>query len=356
MGLTFNPKNNSNQMKMYKKIGFSISLTLCVLMTINSQQKIDTENIKDNSKSKKNTYSSYLFVYFTASNNKDEEEIRFALSDDGYNFKALNRNQPILCSEKITESGGVRDPHIMRANDGKTFYMVATDMVAAKGWDSNRGMVLLKSKNLIDWKSSKVNIPNTFSEFKSVNRVWAPQTIYDSEKKKYMIYWSMQSGNEPDKIYYAYANKDFTAIETDPKQLFFEPQNKACIDGDIIYDGSKYHLFYKAEDDNKGIKQAISSKLTEGYIVQGKLLQQTTDVAEGSCVFKLNNSNSWILMYDVYRKRKYQFTKSDDLENFKVIDQEVTMDFHPRHGTVMSITNKEAKRLREKWMMGAEKK
>ena len=55
------------------------------------------------------------------------------MSDDGYNFKALNSNQPILSSEKITESGGVRDPHIMRANDGKTFYMVATDMVAAKG-------------------------------------------------------------------------------------------------------------------------------------------------------------------------------------------------------------------------------
>jgi hypothetical protein len=61
-------------------------------------------------------------------------------------------------------------------------------------------------------------------------------------------------------------------------------------------------------------------------------------------------------MYDVYKKRHYQFTKSDDLEDFKVIDNEVTMDFHPRHGTVMSITNKEAKRLRKKWMMDTEKK
>lgn len=340
-------------MTMYKKIGFSISLTLCILIAVYGQQKPNTENTKDKLNSTKNKYSSYLFVYFTASN-KDEEQIRFALSDDGYNFKALNHNQPILSSEKISESGGVRDPHIMRAIDGKTFYMVATDMVAAKGWDSNRGLVLLKSTNLIDWKSSIVNVSKTFSEFKSVNRVWAPQTIYDSVKKKYMIYWSMRSGNEPDKIYYSYANKDFTALETEPKQLFFEPQNKACIDGDIIYYGGKYHLFYKAEDDYKGIKKAVSNKLTEGYVAQDKLLQQTTDAVEGSCVFKLNNSNSWILMYDVYRKRQYQFTISDDLENFKVIDQEVTMDFHPRHGTVMSITNKEAKRLRKKWMIGTE--
>jgi arabinoxylan arabinofuranohydrolase len=337
---------------MYKKTGFSISLALCILMTVYGQQKPNTENIKDKPNSTKNKYSSYLFVYFTASN-KDDEQIRFAWSDDGYNFKALNHNQPILSSGKISESGGVRDPHIMRAIDGKTFYMVATDMVAAKGWDSNRGMVLLKSTNLIDWKSSIVNVSNTFSAFKSINRAWAPQTIYDPVKKKYMIYWSMRSGNEPDKIYYAYANKDFTALETEPKQLFFEPKNKACIDGDIIFYEGKYHLFYKDEGNLNGIKKAVSDKLTEGYVAQDKPLQQTTESVEGSCVFKLNNSNSWILMYDVYRKGKYQFTKSDDLENFKVIDQEVTMDFHPRHGTVMSITDKEAKRLRKKWMMGA---
>ena len=28
-----------------------------------------------------------------------------------------------------------------------------------------------------------------------------------------MVYWSMQHGNGPDIIYYAYANKDFTDIE-----------------------------------------------------------------------------------------------------------------------------------------------
>lgn len=337
-------------MEMYKKIGFSISFTLCVLMTVCGQP--NTENIKDKL-SAKNKYSSYLFVYFTAGN-KDGEQIRYAWSDVGYNFKALNGNQPVLNSGTISESGGIRDPHIMRAIDGKTFYMVATDMFAAKGWNSNRGMVLLKSTNLIDWKSSKVNVSNTFSAFKSVNRAWAPQTIYDPVKKKYMIYWSMRSGNEPDKIYYAYVNKDFTAFETEPKQLFFEPNNKACIDGDIIYYKGKYHLFYKDEDNLKGIKKAVSNQLTEGYVKQDKSLQQTTESVEGSCVFKLNNSDSWILMYDVYKKGQFQFTKSDDLENFKLIDQEVTMDFHPRHGTVMSITKKEAKRLRKKWMIDTE--
>ncbi len=50
-------------------------------------------------------------------------------------------------------------------------------------------------------------------------------------------------------------------------------------------------------------------------------------------------------MYDVYMKGKYQFTESSDLEHFKVIDHAVSMDFHPRHGTVIPITQKELRRL-----------
>jgi arabinoxylan arabinofuranohydrolase len=296
-------------------------------------------------------YSAYLFVYFTG-NGKGEEEIRFALSNDGYNYRALNGNKPVLSSSQISSAGGVRDPHILRCVDGKTFFMVATDMVSAKGWNSNRAMVLLKSTNLTDWQSSVVNIPNTFPEFSAVDRVWAPQTIYDSQAKKYMVYWSMHFPNNPDKIYYAYANADFTALETTPKQLFFSPTNNACIDGDIIYFNNKYHLFFKTEDQKPGIKKAVSDKLTEGYVLSNdNYLQQTTEAVEGAGVFKLNKGNSWILMYDMYMKGAYQFTKSENLEDFKVVDNEVTMNFHPRHGTVMQITAKEAERLVSKWLL-----
>ena len=42
-------------------------------------------------------------------------------------------------------------------------------------------------------------------------------------------------------------------------------------------------------------------------------------------------------MYDVYMKGKYQFTETTDLKNFKVIDSEVKMNFHPRHGTIIPL-------------------
>ena len=293
-------------------------------------------------------YSAYLFAYFTG-NGKSEEAIRFAISNDGFNYRALNGNEPIISSEKISSTGGVRDPHILRGADGKTFYMVATDMVSALGWNSNRAMVLLKSTDLINWTSSVVNIQKRFPGNDSLLRGWAPQTIYDPQAKKYIIYFSMKHGKDPDKIYYAYANADFTDLETEPKQLFFSPTNGASIDGDIVLKDRKYHLFFKTEGEGAGIKIAVSDKLTEGYVLRDKYVQQTKDPVEGAGVFKLNNGEGYILMYDLYTKGRYQFTESKDLENFTVIDNEVSMNFHPRHGTVLPITAKEAKVLVSKW-------
>ena len=307
-------------------------------------------NLFAQTKSTTSKYTAYLFAYFTG-NSKSEEAIRFALSNDGYNFRALNGDQPVIPSEKISSTGGVRDPHILRGADGKTFYMVATDMVSALGWSSNRAMVLLKSTDLINWTSSIVNFQKRFSGQDSLLRVWAPQTIYDAQAKKYMIYYSLKHGNDPDKIYYSYANADFTDLETEPKQLFFSPTNGSCIDGDIVAKDGKYHLFFKTEGQGNGIKIAVSDKLTEGYVLRDQYVQQTKEAVEGAGTFKINNTDTWILMYDVYMKGHYQFTKTKDLEKFEVIDQSVTMNFHPRHGTIMPITSKESEALVSKWGM-----
>ena len=298
-------------------------------------------------------YSAYLFTYFVG-NGPGEEQIRFAVSPDGFTYKALNDNKPVIESKEISSSGGVRDPHILRCNDGKTFYMVVTDLYVPKmGW-SNFAMVMMKSNDLINWQSSIVNIPETYPDkFGKVHRVWAPQTIYDRAEDKYMVYFSMKEGNDPDVIYYAYANKDFTGFESAPKQLYYPPADsntKACIDGDIIYKEGRYYLFYKAEDGDPGIKLAISDKLTEGYkLNSNKRMDSSRQPVEGSGIFKLNNSSDWILMYDMYTSGRYQFTRSSDLLNFEVIDNDISMDFHPRHGTVLPITDSEYRHLVDTW-------
>lgn len=332
-----------NQLKMsgsfMRKIVSGFISVLIIPSLLLAQKKALTQKEK---------YTAYLFTYFTG-NGPGEEAIRFALSNDGYSFRALNAGNPILPSAGISSTGGVRDPHLLRGANGKTFYMVATDMVAANGWNSNRAMVLLKSTDLVNWTSGIVNIQKKYPGNDSLLRVWAPQTIYDNKAGKYMIYFSMKHDKDPDKIYYAYANADFTDLETEPKQLFFSPTNGACIDGDIVFKDGKYYLFFKTEGEGAGIKIAVSDKLTEGYVLRDQYVQQTKDPVEGAGVFKLNNGEGYILMYDVYTKGRYQFTKSKDLKNFKVIDHEVSMNFHPRHGTVIPITAKEAEILVKKW-------
>jgi len=88
-------------------------------------------------------------------------------------------------------------------------------------------------------------------------------------------------------------------------------------------------------------------------IQEDRFQQQTKEAVEGAGTFKLNNSDEWILMYDIYMKGKYQFTQTHDLENFKIIDKNVTMNFHPRHGTVIPITETEAEALKRKWFKPA---
>ena len=294
-------------------------------------------------------YVAYLFAYFQG-NDISQEAVCFAVSTDGYNFRALNENKPVLDSKAISSTGGVRDPHILRAEDGKTFYMVLTDMVSANGWDSNRAMVMLRSTDLIHWTHSVVNIQKRFRGNKDLKRVWAPQTIYNSRKGRYMLYWSMKHGNGPDIIYYAYANKHFTDLATKPRPLFLPSDGKSCIDGDIVFKDGTYHLFYKTEGHGNGIRKATTSDLTSGcWTEEPGYKQLTSEAVEGSGTFRLIGQDKYILMYDVYMKGQYHFTETTDLSHFRFTDRPVNMDFHPRHGSIIPITQTELDRLVKEW-------
>lgn len=305
-------------------------------------------------------YDSYLFVYFP---NNADENLYYAISKDGYNYTPLNNGQRVMWSDSVAIKKGIRDPHILRGQDGKTFYMVATDMRCAEGWASNRGIVMYKSTDLIHWQHSTVHFPNRFPEWKNVTRVWAPETIWDPDyqnedgsKGRYMIYFSLltNDGKCPyDKVYYCYANDDFTGLISDP--VFLYDRGSATIDSDIIYDerDGTYHMIYKNEGSG-GICQVTSKRLTaEPGMPEGSQwstpsgnLQQTNVAVEGGGMYKLINSDTWILMYDCYTSGYYQFCSSDDLINFTLRAQTTTSGaFTPRHGTVIPISKEETDAL-----------
>ena len=324
---------------------------------------------------KKSPYSSYLFAFFS-DNSPRGEQVRYAISDDGFDYKSLNFGRPVVASDTISLKKGVRDPHIMRGEDGKTFYMVLTDMRSSEGWQSNDGLVLMKSTDLIHWQHTAIDFPTRFPNLAGFDRqnlhaVWAPQTIWDPAEKKYMIYYSIgrhdweyptddPNFNQPYfRIFYSYANEDFTDI-TEPKLLF--DFGTAAIDGDIVYDAKnqEYVLFFKDEGrsvmnkkgnfrTSQGVMRATSKSLTGPYTVEYRHLQKPGQYpVEGSSVFPLIDSDEFILMYDCYANGFYQFCKGD-LKNFTYVKDTPTRGtFTPRHGSVMHITKAERERL-EAW-------
>jgi hypothetical protein len=317
---------------MKKYFLLSIMVAACMAINAKSQMKY------------------YLFVYFTG-NAPEQEQVCYATSADGFNYTPINGGKPVIGSDTIAVSKGVRDPHILRGKDG-WFYMVATDMRCSLGWDSNRGIVLMRSRDMINWEHHTVNFTTRFagSNFANVTRVWAPQIIYDAKAGKYIVYFSLltNDGTIPyDRVYWAYANKDFSDLESKPEVLY--DYGQASIDTDIAIDDSgTYHLYFKTEGaKKKGIRQYTFTdihKFSEWKLLPGTF-EQTKEDVEGVGLFPLIKGG-WCMMYDCYRNHHYQFCKSKDLYNFEfVANTETKGAFTPRHGTVMQITKKEYKRL-----------
>lgn len=304
----------------------------------------------------------YLFTYFEggAGDRQSQEQLRFAISDNGTDWHALNYNRPVIASDTISQSGGIRDPHILRGDDGKSYYLVATDMSTAKnGWGANPGIVMMRSDNLTDWTHATVNLSKDYPKhFSDAYWVWAPQTIYDPEVGKYMVYFTLRREDEKKGLitYYAYANKDFTGFESEPKVLF--KAKDGCIDNDIIKgpDG-RWHMFFKGHTKDKsgkteksGIKKATAKHLRGPWKESFEYLDAYAGnpPVEGSGIFKLNGGD-YVLMYDLYTSGKYEYQTSKDLEHFSVPPKAFTKDFFPRHGTVMPITKAEKAVLEARW-------
>ena len=58
-------------------------------------------------------HTAYLFAYFEGSGElTTQEQLRFAVSADAVHWKALNGNRPVIPSDEISQTGGIRDPHL----------------------------------------------------------------------------------------------------------------------------------------------------------------------------------------------------------------------------------------------------
>lgn len=312
--------------------------------------------------------TAYLLVYF-----KDEtHSLYFATSTNGYTFTDVNNGQPIFLGKDLAEQKGVRDPHIMRGPDG-AFYLAMTDLhIFAKrmglrdtewerpgeqySWGNNRALIFMKSYDLIHWTHSIVHPGKLFPAFGDIGCAWAPETIADPSNNQLMVYYTTRIGNGKNFMVYAYADKAFTTLETEPKTLFEYPKEKVnTIDGDITKVGDKYHLFYVAHDRPGGLRHAVSDKINQGYVYEPQKVDPEKVACEAPTLWRRNGTDTYVLMYDVFgaKPNNMGFSETTDFIHYKNLGRfnepggpmKATNFSGPKHGAVMSITSDELQRL-----------
>ena len=312
----------------------------------------------------------YLMVF----HKDDTHSLHMALSYDGYSFTALNDGKPVIAGDTIADQKGIRDPHIFRGPDG-AFYLAMTDLhIYAKqagyrdtewerdgklyGWGNNRGLVLMKSWDLIHWTHTEIRFDQLSAAYKEIGCAWAPETTFDNRTGKLMLYFTMRFRNEPNRLYYAYVNEDFDRLESIPQLLFEYPDKRsAAIDGDITKVGDTYHLFYVSHEDGAGIKHATSDRIHEDYTFSPRWIDPEPKACEAPNVWKRIGEDKWVLMYDCYgiRTHNFGFVETNDFVNFTPLGHfnegvmKSTNFTSPKHGAVIHLTEEEADRLATHW-------
>ncbi len=327
-----------------------------------------TENRKE-----ADSMGAYLMVYFT----DPTHSIFFATSRDGKTFTAVNGSDPVIAGDSIAQQRGVRDPHIYRGPDG-CFYLTATDLHIfgqqkglrdtewerdgkQYGWGNNRGIVMMKSRDLIHWTHTVFRLDKAFPEkFGDLGCAWAPETIYDPEAGKMMVYLTIrQTGQGKTKLYYAYADKDFTCFESEPQLLFEYPDpNIQVLDADIMpMPDGRYCMTYCSQEGPAGIKMAISDHINRGYQYQPEQIDAERGSCEAPTMYKLIGEDRWILLYDIFsiRPHNFGFMETTDFRSFRPLgrfnqgEMRCTNFSSPKHGAVIQITEEEATQLENYW-------
>ena len=347
-------------------------LTLIALMTLSVAAKTKRDLTEKD-------MGAYLFTYFS----DPTHGLFMAISYDGYTFTAVNNAEPIISGDSIAEQHGIRDPHIYRAPNGK-FYIAMTDLhIFGKqkgirttqwerpetyGWGNNRGLVLMASDDLIHWTHHVARIDRLFPEkFGEVACAWAPQTIWDPEVGKPMVYFTIrQQAGGRTKLYYSYADEAFTTLETEPQLLFEYPDSTIqVLDADIcpMPDG-RYFMTYVAQENPGGIKYMISDRINHFSDYHAEQIDTERTGCEAPNVWKRIGENKWVVMYDIYtiQPNNFGFVETTDFKTFTPLGRfgegkmKMTNFVSPKHGNVIHITKAEAKRLEQYWNEQQKKK
>ncbi len=327
-------------------------------------------------------YAGYLFGSFTGIEGRaSDEQIYFAVSEDGYFYKDLNDKKPVLTST-IGECG-VRDPYICRSAEGDRFFLIATDLsiFSRGGWGvanasvtGSHYLIMWESTDLVNWSEArqiKVAVDNA-------GMAWAPEMIYNDKTGEYVIFFASSIVNESGRFekanaIYCTRTRDF--VNFSETELYIDNEaGREIIDTTMIKANDGY--YYRASkdggnnDSNGGIRLDRSDDIFgewEKVLDLDELgfgRDMTNRTLEGPELFRFNKrdwSDPEVPMYGLFADRYMEgagylpLTTTDLMDTTNAYDSwripgngEYSFDtLSKRHGTILNITQEELDRLNE---------
>ena len=304
----------------------------------------------------------YLLVHFVEDPHGHGEQIYFSLSDgeDPLTWDRLNGGRPVLTSHIGTT--GVRDPHIIRAEDG-WFHIVATDLrvwrTEGQDWEEfrrhgSRSILIWDSPDLLSWqgpRSVEVAPP-------SAGMAWAPETVLDPATGEYVLHFASALYADDDPGHEGPALAQLLTTRTRDFHTFTPAEPYLSLPGGVIDmtvafdDDGRVHRFAKQDDDAPGswqVFQQVGDGIDGDFrTLATNLGQQFGPRVEAPLIFRANDGDRWYLWVDQYGRlpQGYHALTSRTLDGKWERVPGFSLPPHTKHGAVLPLIEDEWQRLR----------
>ena len=285
------------------------------------------------------TYSGYAMVYFTESPSMtgSDYNLHLAVSSDGLNWTPLNQNNPV--ATPTLGSTGLRDPFVLRKQDG-TFVVMATDL-KGRNWN-------YQSQYLHIWDSADLI---TFTNYRLLKvhslatHAWAPEAYWDASRGQYGVVYSAVTGGR--NVLMVNYTTDF--VTASAPQTFFDP-GYDTIDGNFVTVNGVNYLYFRGKGALVG---ARSTSLNPGsFSVYTGAIKPGTGV-EAPEIVKSNTANVWNMWGDTGGPGGRVFAwQTTDLAGgawTQLNDRAYTQPLNSKHPGITAITATEMSTLTAAW-------
>ncbi|MCL2842944.1 MAG: family 43 glycosylhydrolase, partial [Oscillospiraceae bacterium] len=307
-------------------------------------------------------HGGYLYAFFRGSifGLHEEEQVHFAISEDGLNWRELNGNRPVITSHMGT--GGLRDMHMLRIPGNDKVYLIATDLNVFRGlaggsnWGNfnqrgSRSIMVWESYDLVNWSPQrKVQVASD-----DMGCAWAPEAIYDPYTGEYLVYFSAPTAERGwNNGVWVVRTRDF--VNFSEPELFVGENNARRIDTTMAQgDDGRFFRLTKNEDSQRMIMEAADRP-------QGLWAPVTSNIGdvpgvEGPAMFRQVQEDRWVVMLDQYAAAGNpgfipfvtDRLEGDNVQFTPVPAGEFRMPHGAKHGGIIPITRTEFDAIMAQW-------